>query len=128
MKSILAGFIIASVALLFSTSVFADGDAAKGKRVFNKCKTCHTLKEGRRKIGPHLQCIIGKPAGTVEGFKYSKAMAASGLTWDKETLSKYLVKPKDLVKGTKMTFAGIRKPQQIEDVIAYIEANAMEGC
>jgi len=99
----------------------AAGDAAKGKKVFNKCKVCHEIKStGKKKQGPALAGIIGRPAASVEGFKYSKAMKASGLTWDEETLHKFLTKPKKLVKKTKMSFAGLKKEKDRNNVLAYI--------
>lgn len=99
----------------------AAGDAGKGKKVFNKCKICHEIKStGKKKQGPSLAGVVGRAAGTVEGFKYSKAMKASGLTWDEATLDKFLTKPKKLIKKTKMSFAGLKKEKQRADVIAYI--------
>ena len=103
------------------SSVFA-GDVDAGKKVFRKCNVCHTLEEGcKRKIGPNLFGIMGRASGTVEGFKYSKAMLKSGLTWDDATLDKYLTKPKKLVPKTKMRFAGLKKKSQREDLIAYLK-------
>lgn len=116
---------LAFAAALAANPALADGDADKGKKVFNKCKACHSLEAGKHKIGPSLAGVIGREAGTAEGFdKYSSAMKDSGLTWDEETLSAFLEKPKALVKGTKMSFAGLRKEDDREDVIAYIKANA----
>ena len=119
------GLALFAATALASGPAFADGDAAKGKKVFNKCKACHALESGKNKIGPSLHGVMGRAAGAVEGFKYSKAMMDSGLTWDEETLSKYLEKPKDLVPGTKMAFAGLKKDKQRADVIAYIKENTM---
>ena len=110
---------------LMSGAALADGDAAKGKKVFNKCKACHSLKAGKNKIGPSLNGIIGRASASVEGFKYSKAMKAANLTWDEETLEKYLTKPKKFLPGTKMAFAGLKKETQRDDVIAYLKENAM---
>lgn len=97
-----------------------DGDAKKGAKVFRKCKACHKMEEGKNAVGPSLYNIIGREAGSIEGFKYSTAMAESGLVWDVETMAAFLKKPKDLVPGTKMSFAGLRKDKQIADVIAYL--------
>jgi cytochrome c len=102
----------------------ADGDAAKGEKIFNRCKSCHAVGEGaKNKVGPALNGIVGAAAGQVEGFKYSNALldaAAGGLIWDEETLAAFLTKPKDVIDGTKMSFPGLKKEDDIEDVIAYL--------
>lgn len=116
----LAGVVLAAPAL--ATGALADeGDAKKGKRVFNKCKICHSVDEAKNKIGPHLVGIFGRKAGSVEGFKYSDAMKNADITWDEDTIAKYVAKPKDFIPGNKMTFVGIRKESQIEDLIAYLK-------
>lgn len=112
-----------AVLAAFASPAMAEGDAAAGKKVFKKCKACHSLEEGKKKIGPSLNGVIDRAAAAVDGFKYSKAMKGSGLTWDEETLAKFLTKPKALVPKTKMSFAGIKKETDIANVIAYIKAN-----
>lgn len=118
--------ILAGAMVFAGTAAYAQdvaGDAAAGEKVFNKCKACHSV-EGQNKVGPHLNGVIGRTAGTVEDYKYSKAMheaGENGLVWDAPTLETYLVKPKDLVKGTKMAFAGLKKKEDIDNVIAYLE-------
>ena len=99
---------------------WADGDAAKGEKVFRKCKSCHTLEAGKNRIGPHLHGLFGRTAGTVEGFKYSDAMVESGIVWDEETIDVYITKPKDLVPKTKMNFVGLKKEEDRQDLIAYL--------
>ena len=106
-------------AVLSSGNAFA-GDAEAGKKVFKKCKACHYAAKEKNKTGSHLVNLIGREAGSIEGFKYSKAMKASGIIWDEETLTAYLRAPKKYVKGTKMAFAGLRKDADIENVIAYL--------
>jgi cytochrome c len=103
----------------------ADGHAAKGKKVFNKCKACHSLKPGKKKVGPSLAGIFGREAGTSEGFKYSKAMKSSGITWDEDNLDAFLTKPKDLVPGTKMSFRGIKKEKDRENLIEFLKQQSM---
>jgi cytochrome c len=120
------GVTTACLIALSSASAMAAGDAGKGKKVFNKCKACHTLKPGgKHKIGPNLGGVMGRKAGMADGFKkYSKSMKASGIVWDEKTLDEFLTKPKKMVKKTKMGFAGLRKAKQRADVIAYIIANS----
>jgi len=98
------------------------GDAAAGEKVFRKCKSCHYVDKEKNKTGPHLVNIVGRAAGAVEGFKYSSAMKDSGLTWDEATLTEFLKKPKTYLKGTKMAFAGIRKDDDLANLIAYLKA------
>ena len=98
------------------------GNAAAGKKVFKKCKACHYAAKDKNKTGPHLVNLIGREAGTVEGYKYSKAMKSSGIVWDEDTLTAYLRAPKKYLKGTKMAFAGLRKDADIANVIAYLKA------
>lgn len=126
MKSTTLGM-VATVVVMAATSAVAQdvaGDAAKGEMVFRKCKACHDVgPDAKAKVGPPLNGIIGRTAGTYEGFDYSDSMAkagADGLIWSAETISELLVKPKDFVPGTKMTFAGLRKEEERADVIAYL--------
>ncbi len=99
-------------------------DADKGAKVFKKCAACHAVGEGaKNKVGPELNDLIGRTAGTAADYKYSKAMIEAGdggLVWNEETLSTYLQKPKEMVEGTKMAFAGLKKDDDVENVIAYL--------
>ena len=119
---------LSSIALitlaLASSAALAEGDADKGKKVFNKCKTCHVVDAEKNKVGPHLVGIMGRTAGAVDGFKYSDAMKSAGITWDEETIAAYLADPKGYIKGNKMAFVGLKKEDQIEDVIAYLKEAA----
>lgn len=118
-------FIIAATLGLMAAPAFADGDPDDGEKVFRKCKTCHMVGEDAvNRTGPALNGIINAPAAQVPDFKYSNALiaaAADGLVWDEESLTTYLTKPKDMIPGGKMTFAGLRKDDDIEDVIAYLK-------
>ena len=116
---------LAFAAALGSGAVLAEGDAEAGKKVFKKCKTCHTFDPGKKKIGPHLKGVVGRKAGSVEGYKYSKAMAGADIIWDEANLDKFLTKPKAFVKKTKMSFRGLSKESQRADVIAYLKAQGM---
>ncbi len=94
------------------------GDAAKGEKAFIACKVCHA--PDKNMIGPMLKGIVGRAAGTVEGYTYSTANKNSGITWTPEKLFQYLEKPQRVVPGTKMTYPGMTDPQQRADTIAYL--------
>ena len=104
---------------------FADltGDAAAGENAFVKCRTCHILEEGQNRVGPHLYNVVGRAAGSIEGFNYSEANANSGITWTEEVLFEYLENPRGYLEGTRMAFPGIQDPQERADLIAYLSAN-----
>ncbi|MEK9755283.1 MAG: cytochrome c family protein [Rhodospirillaceae bacterium] len=98
-------------------------DAEAGMKVFGKCKACHMVKaNGKHTVGPNLHGVVGRKAGSAKGFRYSKAMAESGLTWDEATLDKFLLKPKDLVNKTRMAFPGLKKDEDRANVIAYLKS------
>lgn|SRR5690554_5500453 len=103
----------------------AQGDAAKGEKTFARCKACHTVEEGGPdRVGPNLHGVFGRTAGTKEGFKFSKAMqdaGADGLVWDEETLAQYLADPRGFVKGNRMAFPGLKKQEDLDNVIAYLK-------
>jgi len=120
-------FIFASIAaaMLLATPAFADGDAAAGATVFVKCKACHENEQGVNKIGPTLKGVVGRKTASIADYKYSDAMAAKGAegqVWDEATLAAYLPDPKAYVPGTKMAFAGLKNPQEVADVIAYLKS------
>lgn len=99
-------------------------DAAAGEKVFTKCKACHVADEDTNKVGPSLKGVIGRTAGTHANFKYSIAMVDAGkggLVWDDAKMTEYLKDPKAMVKGTKMAFPGLKKDDEIANVIAYLK-------
>ena len=122
MKSFVSGVLVAVVLGVGLSSSAMAGDAALGEKVFKKCKACHVVDKEKHKTGPHLVNVIGRTAGSAEGYKkYSKAMKNSGIVWDDETLNGYLEKPKKYLKGTRMAFAGLKKEADRANVIAYLK-------
>jgi cytochrome c len=98
---------------------------AAGEKVFKKCKACHQVGDGaKNRSGPQLNGILGRAIGGVDGFKYSKTMAGMGGEWDAETLAAFLADPRGYVKGTKMSFAGLKKDEDIAAVTAYLSTFA----
>lgn len=116
--------LMVSAILAMTTAVpVMAGDINTGEKVFKKCKACHVVDAEKNKTGPHLVNIMGRTAGSLESFKkYSKAMKESGIVWNEETLNGYLEKPKAYIKGTKMAFAGLKKEEDRENVIAYLKS------
>lgn len=115
------GAALLAVTLLSAGGAHAEGDAAAGKIVFNKCGICHSIKEGENKIGPSLHGVVGRPSHSEPGYTYSEAMKAHNVTWDAPTLDHYLTDPREVVPGTKMIFIGLKKPEDRANVIAYLE-------
>lgn len=119
-----------NIAILLATAALsgtalAEGNAENGETVFRKCSACHAVgPKARNKVGPHLNQIIGRKAGSLENYSYSaafKALEEKGFIWDEETLFEYLEKPRDLVERTKMVFAGLRDEADRKDLIAYLK-------
>jgi cytochrome c len=132
-KSILFSAGAACLIAIGSTAAFAEGDVTAGKKVYKKCKVCHSFEAGKNGQGPSLQGIMGRTAGTAEGFKFSDAMKASGIVWSDETINAYVENPKTYIPKNKMAFPGIKskkshsdakkakKAKQRLDLIAYIK-------
>lgn len=102
-------------------------DAAAGQRVFNQCRACHTIDAGGRNgVGPNLHGIVGRAAGSIEGFRYSANMQEwrQGQSWTEENLRRYIANPKDVLPRGSMAFPGIRNEQQLNDLIAYLKAQS----
>ena len=119
---------IAMVALAASVGAAAAQDAAAGEKVFAKCKICHQVGEAAKNgVGPVLNGVVGRKAGSEEGYNYSTANKSSGLTWDDATLKQYLKNPRAMVPGTKMIFPGISSEKDIDDVIAYLKQFGPDG-
>ncbi|GFE52274.1 cytochrome c [Roseobacter cerasinus] len=127
--------LVATSLMMLPAALLADGhvtgDAAKGEKVFRKCKACHAVGEGaENKVGPVLNGVVDRAFGAVEGFSYSDALmeaAAEGKAWTPEELDAFLQKPRSYLKGTKMSFAGLRKDEDRANVIAYLASFPGEG-
>jgi cytochrome c len=121
-------YLLATVMLAGSVSAAGAQDAALGEKVFLKCKACHQIGEGAKSaVGPVLNGIIGRPAGTYAGYSYSDANKGSGITWDEATLKDYLKNPRAKIPGTKMIFPGLPKDEDIDNVIAYLKQFGPDG-
>ena len=105
--------------------LLAMGDLAHGEKVFKKCSACHMIAtDGKNMIGPNLWSVIGRKAGAIGDYKYSKAMVAYGKEWTFEEMNSYLIKPQAYIKGTKMAFAGLRKEKDRASVILFMNSKS----
>jgi cytochrome c len=120
MRALLALALAITLVLAAPLPAFAAGDPVRGAEIFRKCVTCHTVESGgRNRVGPRLHGVFGRRAGTVEGFRYSEALRASGLVWDETTLDAYLKDSEGFVPGTRM-YGGLTLDQDRTDLIAYL--------
>jgi cytochrome c len=96
--------------------------AESGERVFAQCRACHQVGESARNlVGPILNGLFGRKTGSVEGYSYTEANKNANITWDEATFREYIIDPKGKIPGTKMAFAGVKNPQQVTDLIAYLK-------
>lgn len=122
----LAGAALVQAALASGFAGAQEG-AADGERVFRtRCGSCHTLEEGKNRVGPHLVGVIGRTAGSVEGARYSKAMQGSGIVWDEERLDSYIGNPRKVVPGTTMTIS-LASAADRQAVIGYLKSLSAPG-
>ncbi|MCB1490365.1 MAG: cytochrome c family protein [Rhodobiaceae bacterium] len=128
--------ILAATTLLTVAAAHAAGDPAEGEKVFKKCKACHANGAGaKNKVGPELNGVVGRPWGSIEGFKYSEGKDGTLLkiaeggdkVWDVPTLTAYLAAPKEIIPKGKMAFAGLKKPEDVANVIAYLASFDADG-
>ena len=119
-KDVVASKKIASVNAL---TLIASSDTASGKKAFKKCQSCHTIgKGGKNKVGPNLWGVVGKAKASSAGFKYSSALKGLGGNWTFKDLDAFLTKPKAFAKGTKMTYAGVKKPEDRAALLAFLRS------
>jgi cytochrome c len=114
------GLLLGAAFLLPAGPVAAEGDAEAGERVFNRCRACHVVDQEQNRVGPHLVGIYGREAGSVEGYRYSPALADSGIVWDDEAIAAYVEDPRGFIPGNRMAFPGIRNEQEIADLLSYL--------
>lgn len=125
-KLTLSAFVVITASSL-ATAALAQ-DAAAGKTSFNKCLPCHVIGEGaKNKVGPELNGLDGRKSGTAEGYNYSDANKNSGITWNEAQFKEYIKDPKAKVPGTKMTFAGIKNENEINNLWAYVSSFDKDG-
>ncbi len=124
MRHIVLTMLVAAAASLPGLAAADSGDAAAGQRVFNQCRACHTADQGGRNgVGPNLWGIVGRKAGSIDGFRYSANMrdlAGGGLVWTEDRLRAYVANPKAVVPQGSMSFPGLRNETQINDLMAYL--------
>jgi len=121
-------FALGALLLAGSAGAAHAGDAALGEKVFLKCKACHQIGEGAKNaVGPVLNGVVGRKAGTYADYSYSDANKNSGITWDEATLKEYLKNPRAKVPGTKMIFPGLTKDDDIDNVISYLKQFGADG-
>ncbi|CAD5293449.1 Cytochrome c-554 [Bosea sp. 62] len=106
----------------------AAGDPAAGEKVFQKCRACHQIGEtARNAVGPKLNGLFGRPAGSIEGYTYSPANKNSGITWDEPTFRDYIKGPQAKIPNTKMVFPGLKSDQEIDDIVTFLKQFEADG-
>jgi cytochrome c len=117
-----------AIVLAVTPAVAMAQDPEAGKVVFNKCRACHQVGEGAKNmVGPVLNGLAGRKAGTIAGYNYSEANKNSGIVWDEPTFREYIKNPRAKIPGTKMVFAGLRDEKEISDLWAYLKQFGPDG-
>jgi cytochrome c len=122
--------VLALASIVAFSSLAHAQDPKAGKTVFRKCMTCHKIgpqAPKQRAVGPELNGLIGRKAGSVEGYNYSKANRTSGITWTEDVFTQYIKNPRKFLKGTRMAFAGLKDEQDIKDLIAFLKQYKADG-
>jgi cytochrome c len=122
------GFVFVALLAVAGAGEVRAQDAAAGEKVFAVCRACHQIGEtAKNGVGPLLNGIIGRKAGSVPGYSYTEANKNSGLTWDEATFRDYIRDPKAKIPGTKMIYAGLKDEQKTSDLLAYLQQFDAEG-
>ena len=120
--------VLAAIVLAASTAAASAQDVAAGEQSFKKCLPCHSVGEGaKNKVGPELNGIDGRKAGSAEGFNYTEANKNSGLTWSESVFKEYIKDPRAKIPGTKMVFAGIKNEEEVNNLWAYLKQFGPNG-
>ena len=120
--------VLAAIVLAASTAAASAQDVAAGEQSFKKCLPCHSVGEGaKNKVGPELNGLDGRKAGTTDGFNYTEANKNSGITWNESVFKEYIKDPRAKIPGTKMVFAGIKNEQEVNDLWAYLKQFGPNG-
>jgi cytochrome c len=120
--------VLAAIALAASTAAASAQDVAAGEQSFKKCLPCHSVGAGaKNKVGPELNGLDGRKAGTADAFNYTEANKNSGITWDEAVFKEYIKDPRAKIPGTKMVFAGIKNEQEVNDLWAYLKQFGANG-
>ena len=121
-------FVLSAALALLGLNQAQAQDAAAGEKVFAQCRACHQVGENAKNaVGPVLNGLFGRPAGTVEGYNYSPANKNSGITWDEAVFREYIQNPRAKIPGTKMVYAGLKDEQRINDLVAYLKQFNAQG-
>ena len=121
-------WVIAGALVVASASAAVAQDVAAGEQSFNKCRPCHDVGEDAKiKLGPPLNGLDGRPAGSIAGFNYSDANKGSGIVWNHDKFITYITNPQAMVPGTRMAFSGIKDPAEIENLWAYVNQYKLDG-
>jgi cytochrome c len=121
-------FVLSAALVLVGLGQAQAQDAAAGEKVFAQCRACHQVGENAKNaVGPVLNGLFGRPAGTVEGYTYSPANKNSGITWDEAVFREYIKNPRGKIPGTKMVYAGLKDEQRINDLVAYLKQFNAQG-
>lgn len=124
MKKFMIAF---AVAAAFAPSAQAQ-DASAGEKVFVQCRACHQVGEtAKNSVGPLLNGLFGRTAGTIDGYNYSDANKKSGIVWDEKVFAEYIQNPKEKIPGTKMVYAGLKGEQRINDLVAFLKQYDKDG-